>query len=214
VSELTFAQPVATPASETPEKQPKTWKRSKAIIALVATGCVCLGLGGMSSNGKADEAEKRADEAEAALAMAEGDATAAEAQTEARDEAEAIVAEGQAANDARSAELDTRNADLDAREAAVAQRETDIAARETAVGAAEAARDANSFGDGVYAVGTDIQPGTYHTDGSRDLCYYATLGADGSDILDNNIVDGGPATVVINSPFFESNGCGTWTRTG
>jgi len=127
------------------------------------------------------------------------------------------VDEGQQANDQRSSELDTRESDLDTREATVARRETDVKAREDAVSAAEAAKDANTFGDGIYAVGTDIQPGRYHTDGSGDSCYDALLsGMDGNsldNIIDNNNVDG-PVTLDITSPYFESSRCGTWTKVG
>jgi hypothetical protein len=56
------------------------------------------------------------------------------------------------------------------------------------VSATEAAIEANSFGDGVYAVGTDIVAGTYHTDGG-DGCYYAEYGADGTELIDNGFTD-------------------------
>jgi hypothetical protein len=86
------------------------------------------------------------------------------------------------------------------------------------VTAAEQGQNAVTFGNGVFMVGRDIQPGTYHTDGPvassfTKHCYYATLGSDGVDILDNNIVEG-PATVIVNSPYFESSSCTTWTKVG
>jgi outer membrane murein-binding lipoprotein Lpp len=223
MSEPTITEPVSTPAfppPPPPSKSRKTWTRRKAIVIIVAVAIVCLAIGGASSKNTANKAEDKADQRSADVAFLEDSLTAAE---EERDEAreQAVAAEDEAVVVAEEtlatgqAELDTRSADLDERQASLDQAEADVAAREEAVGVAEAAREANSFTDGIYAVGTDIQPGQYHTDGASGMCYYASLGADGQDIIDNNIVDGGgPATTIIDSPFFESSGCGTWTKVG
>ena len=58
-----------------------------------------------------------------------------------------------------------------------------------------------------------IQPGQYQTEGS-DSCYWAKLSTgDTNRVIDNN-VGAGPQTVTIDSPYFESEGCGTWTKVG
>lgn len=74
--------------------------------------------------------------------------------------------------------------------------------------------DAAPFGDGTWRVGTDIQPGTYGTDGGS-TCYWAFLrgfpGTDSEDIIFNNY--GGGAQVVTILPTyagFLSDNCGTW----
>ena len=120
---------------------------------------------------------------------------AAQAEVEARVKVEADFAETQAAMDSRAFELDQRSAGLDAREAVIAQTEQRI--------------EQNSFGDGTWEVGVDIQPGKYKTAGSSD-CYWKKLSASG-DIIDNEIVHG-PSTIVIESSVFtfSSNRCGTW----
>jgi hypothetical protein len=41
------------------------------------------------------------------------------------------------------------------------QRESDLKAREDAVTAAEAGKKSSTFGDGMFEVGRDIQPGKY-----------------------------------------------------
>jgi len=221
MSELTDSPPVPTPVSA-PSKTPKTWKRWKSVVAMVGIGIVCLTIGGASGTSQAAGAEERADDAEAAMAVAEERAHDAEAavtdaeeradtaESDAQEGAEETLAEGQATLDARSAELDGRQTTLD-------QREADLVARETAVGAAEVARDANTFGDGIYAVGTDIQAGRYHTEGGPSSCYYALLSGTGGsgvdDIIDNNNTRG-PVTLDISSAYFESSGCGTWTKVG
>jgi hypothetical protein len=74
---------------------------------------------------------------------------------------------------------------------------------------------------GVYVVGQDIAPGTWHTSGTgtSDTAYYAELsspdGGSASNIIDNNNV-AGPATVHLggNVKAFEISGGATWTRTG
>jgi hypothetical protein len=74
-------------------------------------------------------------------------------------------------------------------------------------------------GDGVYVVGQDIKPGTYHTNGSGNTgqtdCYFATLNStDTSNIADNNNFDG-PETVDVSGAYaFEINGPCTWVRVG
>lgn len=82
----------------------------------------------------------------------------------------------------------------------LANREAAITAREKAVGGAEAAAKANTFaGDGVYLVGTDIQPGTYKSAGG-DGCYWSRNSKSG-DILGNDLGDG-PTVVVVNASDF------------
>jgi len=70
-----------------------------------------------------------------------------------------------------------------------------------------------SFNDGLYQVGVAIQPGQYHTDGS-DACYWAKLSTGDTNRVIVNHIGAGPQTVTIDSPYFESEGCGTWTKVG
>ena len=68
--------------------------------------------------------------------------------------------------------------------------------------------------DGVYVVGKDIPPGTYHTSGGNQ-CYYATLGStDTSNIMDNNNFNG-PETVDVSGAYaFQITGGCTWHKAG
>lgn len=72
-------------------------------------------------------------------------------------------------------------------------------------------------GSGTFAVGTDIAPGTYVAVGT-DGCYWARLSGfsgDFDDIIANDIGDGQRVvTIAAGDVGFESNRCGTWTRTG
>lgn len=69
-------------------------------------------------------------------------------------------------------------------------------------------------GDGVYAIGTDKNPGRYHTDGNIN-CYYAVLNTpDTGDIATNDNVNG-PAYVDLPAgKYFETTRCATWTKVG
>ena len=134
--------------------------------------------------------------AQEALEIAEGEIDAATQRAE--------TAEGELVS--REAELSSLEADLIAREQELEQREGQVQAAEQAV-------ERNSFGDGLYKVGEDIQPGTYRTDGANN-CYWAKLGSSNtSDFIDNHFGNG-PQTLVIDSPWFESSGCGTWVLSG
>lgn len=80
---------------------------------------------------------------------------------------------------------------------------------------------AGTITDGTWAVGTEITAGTYKTTvpaGSLN-CYWARLkAADGepASVIANKNHASGPVAVTIaaTDKWFESKGCGTWTRTG
>ena len=70
-----------------------------------------------------------------------------------------------------------------------------------------------TFSDGMFAVGKDIQPGTYRTRVGSTGCYYARLSAfDTNAIISNNNTDA-PAVITIlpTDTAFQSQSCGTWT---
>lgn len=72
-----------------------------------------------------------------------------------------------------------------------------------------------SFDDGIYIVGTDMQPGTYKSSGQSG-CYFARLNGFGGtvdDIIANSNTD--TAAIVTIAPGdkgFQSTRCGTWTK--
>jgi hypothetical protein len=71
------------------------------------------------------------------------------------------------------------------------------------------------FEDGMYIVGTDIQPGTYKNSGG-DGCYYARLRGFGNgfgDIIANANPSGNAiVTIKASDKGFQSTRCGTWTK--
>lgn len=76
-----------------------------------------------------------------------------------------------------------------------------------------------TIGEGTWEVGSEVKPGTYTTTVPADSnsCYWARLsGFTGDDIIANDISSPGQrARVTIRSSDkgFETQGCGTWTRT-
>jgi hypothetical protein len=112
-------------------------------------------------------------------------------------------------------ELTSHEKDLDDREAALVTRDAAVAAREAAVTTVEAAVAANTIpGDGTYIVGTDVQPGTYRSEGGSS-CYWARLNATGDDIIDNNLASG-PAVLTIQAGdgLIKVNNCAPFTKAG
>lgn len=137
------------------------------------------------------------------------------------------------AADERDEELDTREAeleewadDLEELEEALAAREADIESTQEEDDDSESeseepdeseASGPTIPGDGVYMVGSDVEPGTYTTQPGSWGCYWARLsGTSGEfqDIITNGFVDDGQALVTIaeTDVAFETSGCGVWER--
>lgn len=68
--------------------------------------------------------------------------------------------------------------------------------------------------DGIWVVGTDIQPGTYRvTAAVTQSCYWAIYqsGTNTSKIIENDTVSGGfPQVTLTTGQDFRSDDCGTW----
>lgn len=77
-------------------------------------------------------------------------------------------------------------------------------------------------GDGTFAVGSQVKPGTYRAVVPADSvdCYYERLkDASGSfdSIIDNNTGRAGSQQIVdiqATDRYFHTEGCGTWTKVG
>jgi hypothetical protein len=128
------------------------------------------------------------------------------------DQASRLASSAREAEEARhkaQTEVAQRQAELD-------QRERELAEREKAVTATEQQIAANSIGQGTWTVGRDIEPGTYRTrEAVTRQCYWGIFrsGSNGSDIVDNDIVDGGFPTVTLREgQDFENNNCGTFIK--
>ncbi|MCZ2857629.1 hypothetical protein [Blastococcus sp. VKM Ac-2987] len=132
------------------------------------------------------------------------------------DEAEArVIAMSDAA---RKADGRAREAQEEAAQqrAALDEQAAEVAAREQAVAQVERQIAATSIGVGTWTVGVDVEPGTYRT--SEPVlgdCYWGIYasGTNGSDIIENDIVQGGFPTVTLREgQDFENNRCGTFVK--
>ncbi len=72
-----------------------------------------------------------------------------------------------------------------------------------------------AFGNGIWLVGTDIQPGIYRNDNSTELCYWARLSGLGGtldDIIANELSRTRELVEIKQSDYaFESDDCGNWS---
>ncbi len=90
----------------------------------------------------------------------------------------------------------------------------EAAAQQAQAAAAEALRN-KIDGDGVYAIGTDKNPGRYKTTGSPTGCYWQiSPDPNGSDIVENDFGDGVAYAQISPGQFFQTKGCGSWDRVG
>lgn len=198
------------PGLPTSTPKPAWYRRTWVTVTGVAVLGLILGAGVGSSSGPeiSPAAQKQIDAAHSAQHKAEtdrDDARAAQQQAESeRDQARDELTAAQDDLTTRGAALDKRKADLD-------KRQSDLDAREKKVSGAEAAAKANSFGgDGIYLVGTDIQPGTYKAGPSPDCYTEVDRDLDGGldSIMSNNITSG-PVVLKVPSSAkaIKVNGC-------
>lgn len=166
------------------------------VLALVVVGMAIAGTAG--SSGKIEQTKYDALKKQLDDTVASDSKAIAQARTDAEAAAAKKLGEEQAALSAKESEL---NGQADA-----------LKQREAAVSTAEAAKKANSFEDGVWEVGTDIQPGKYKAADASSSCYWAKLDAHDS-IIDNDLPNG-PTTVTIETTVakFKTSNCGTWVK--
>jgi hypothetical protein len=116
---------------------------------------------------------------------------------------------------ADEATLDERTSAVTHREDAVKGRENSVKQRENAVTKQERTIARNTIGEGDWAVGVDVQAGTYRTTEavSGDCYWEINSDANGDNIVANDIVSGGRPTVTLqNGQYFSSSRCGDWRK--
>jgi hypothetical protein len=116
---------------------------------------------------------------------------------------------------AAEATLDERTNAVKRREDAVLDRENSVKRRESAVTKQERTIARNTIGEGVWAVGVDVRPGTYRTTEtvSGDCYWEIDSDANGDTIVANDIVTGGRPTVTLkNGQYFTTKDCGDWRK--
>lgn len=198
------------PAEELTADDPTTARpRSGRRWWLAVVGALIVGLAGgavaaSAANDPTASPQYRTLQADLDTSRAETELATRRALT-----AEAASRKALADRSRASAEIAKRESDL------VAQ-ESRVTAREEAVQETEQAVADNSIGLGTWTVGVDVEAGSYRTsEAVARQCYWAILagGSNGSDIIDNDIVQGGFPTVSLrDGQVFENNGCGTFVK--
>lgn len=126
-----------------------------------------------------------------------------------------------ASSGATVGELDEREADLEQREDAVNDRETELTQREQDVEQRERdleesqANIATAIDDGIFQVGTDVQPGQYVSPGPRDpddssCTFVVSSDPDGQDVITSEESEGQAEVFLETGQYFESRDCLTW----
>jgi hypothetical protein len=148
-----------------------------------------------------DEAEEATGEAEKAAGDAEDKASRIEGlRGKIVDKAKAQAASIEDKADSLQGELSSKEAQLE-----------DV--EESLNGAREEKRLSTIPGNGTFQSEVDYMPGTYRSNGGG-TCYWATLNsADPFDIASNENATG-PTIASIDTPYFQTKGCGRWERIG
>jgi vacuolar-type H+-ATPase subunit H len=160
-------------------------------------------LHGVSSQLEAEESVVAEAEAKAQKVYDERDKMLSDAEAEAKQ----IV--GSAKN-----ESETLQGKVSDRESELEQAEGELSnVEESLSGVREEKRLSSIPGNGTYQAEVDFLPGTYRSSGGSG-CYWATLNsADPYDIASNENATG-PTIASIQSPYFQTEGCGKWERIG
>lgn len=185
------------------------WPTATAAALLLGVG---IGAAAGTDQSKVDEANRETAQAKAALHRVEIQRDQYRERLNSREQ-KRKTAEATAAR--LKAEQDAANRKLVEDALAEQKRQADAAAaQQAAAAAAEAARNGID-GDGVYAIGTDKNPGRYKTSGAPTGCYWQiSPDPNMSDIIENNFGDGVAYVQLSAGQYFKTADCGSWTKVG
>jgi len=126
----------------------------------------------------------------------------------ARHRAAAILDGAKTESEEAEGSLASLNAEVEATE-------EELASVESSLEGAEQTQALSHFGEGIVKAEVDFVPGTYESQGGEG-CYWAMLNsANTSDIANNELTNNATQQIVtITTPYFQSEGCGTWKRIG
>jgi hypothetical protein len=203
-------------------KGPNWWQRlpswAKWTIGVIAALLLLL-IGGaiVAASGEEQELKDEVASLEKRLSRAELNAENAEAETQKMEgevsslteeaEAKAKKIVGDAKHEAASLEDSISSAEQE-----LSSVEGDLSATESELGGAEEKVAKGTITDGVWTLEEDYLPGTYESEGGSG-CYWALLSSVGGGGVEDIIENGGfnkHQILTIESPYFETSGCGTW----
>ena len=131
----------------------------------------------------------------------------------------AVVDEATASSGATSEDLDKREADLKSREQEVESKQKELEQRaldlESRASASPSVTSEGTIGNGVFQVGTDVEPGQYTSEGPDDPqldCEYKVSTDEAGDQIISSKITQGPGNVTLEEgQFFTSEFCKPWT---
>lgn len=117
------------------------------------------------------------------------------------------------------ADLDQRQSELDQREQALDDRENEIEASPSPSPSpteTESAFLSDSIDNETVRVGTDVESGTYETDGPEDTTtdceYTVSRDEDGDDVIKEDTVSGSTSVTLNDGQYFTSDNCMIWDK--
>ena len=195
--------------------EPLGWVAGVLVLGLILGGILGALIGG---SGKGSLENER-DELKQAVATAHGREEAAEErETEAREglrgEREAVLAAARRRAKSVVGEAQEEAEELEGIEGEISSAEERLSSIDAELTGAEETKAKSSIpGNGTYQAEVDFIPGTYRSSGGPG-CYWATLNsADPYDIASNENASG-QTIADINTPYFQTDGCGRWERIG
>lgn len=197
------------------------WAVGAAFLlgVVIAGGIGILVISAKNSDIQDLQADLSAEQAARSTAESERDQAQARADrvTERRDQIiSSAKSKAQGMIDDAKSELSDLEDKIQSAQSDLSATEAKLADVQASLDVAQEQKNMSSFGDGTWQANVDYLPGTYSAPGGSG-CYWEKLnGPSGGGI--NNIIDNGGFNknqiVSIDSPYFSTDGCGTWTRTG
>jgi hypothetical protein len=195
-----------------------TW--AKWVIGVLGA-VILLGIGAAIGGSQEDDlkselASAKTEAREAKDAQQEAERETEEVKTreteivsKARATAKEIVGKARSESSTLSSKLDGQRSELESVEGELSETESYLTG-------AEEDKAKSTISDGTWQSEADYIPGTYEAEGGGS-CYWALLSEPGGGGIEGIIENGGfnkHQILTIDSPYFETRGCGTWHRTG
>lgn len=213
--------------ADAPRESVESWKNNpwrklptwvKWAIGVVGA-LLLLGIGAAAGSSNEGDLKDEVSELEAQLSGLEQDRDTAEARAtrlaglkekivgEAREKADSIVSGARRKNEEAEESLGSLEGEVEATEEELSSVEGSLE------GAEEIKAKSTIPGNGTFRAEVDFIAGTYRSSGGEG-CYWATLNsADPFDIASNENATG-PTIASIQTPYFQTQECGTWKRIG
>jgi hypothetical protein len=228
-----ITEPVSSGGGNWWSRRPRWAQWTMGVVAALIILFVGVAIGGSASKEgelkdeiaaleqEQTEGKERAEE-EVGEAEADVEASELEVEAEAAKESELIEA-GEASakkivgaaekeSDQLAGKIKEQEAELSSINGEVGSVESKLSNLRGEVGGAEEVAAKSTIpGDGTFQAEVDYIPGTYKAPGGN-LCYWATLGSPDTFDIEDNENGQGPQIADITSPYFQTKGCGEWTR--